>query len=1634
MLGAFDTAVFVPRRGLYVFAGDQVWRYNNGGRASDEGFPRPITAELPGTFARNLDAALVHPDGSLHLFRGDQHIRYDIGRRRPELGYPRRYAGDWPGIFPRRIDAALAWGPDIIYVFSGDSYTSFSPRRGEVRRGFPKAIRGNWPELGGGPVRAALSLPGDRRVLITGGGVHSFDRDGNPHEAELELPMLPDAARQTRARRAPSHNGEVGSLAQSTEAHLAAAEFELIQRENKLTTQPVLLDTAAAVPTFDPAERTKIVKPLLAPTARQKAIDWTRHAHPASSGVDVDGIRAALARYVDVAAVTAALGTDASAEDVFVESVHQFQVKCYVDPHEHDGLAGESVLDSLGLITRSGSGMRNADRGSLDAQKRLNSRDGSVKRVTGGEFCAANWFDRMADPSVFGQRTKSGAGVHVVLLRKLRAAERHLLMLPAFAGKTPAALGAALGLTEKHSGARAGDAKTSVHSFGVAIDIAPYTNPWVLSNSSWAALRRAALLASGTTLNQASAPAYFDSLGSDPTRSTGQIWDELQLRGAELRSYFALGNDAAALRSALQVSHAHGTAGLVCDGESLDDAVARWTASIRSDRKALVAGDFNGYVSPDRGFLTHPRDLVIALRDHGCLAWGAVDFGPGTLASGDMMHFDARIDGAGRVLTENTGAHIPTKGHPCLKATGTAGEFDAEAAHELEGQIPPPSRPTARATLSSLESRFFPSPGGPDAAPFSRAASFEPIIDGADYFAAIAKEIDALKPGDSWWVAGWWVNVDFPLVRGDRHLGDLLVERAAAGVDVRVIVWANRWWIDHPQLVPRDQEFFVKSVMMGNIRTAEDLRGRVVSGRRPMSGRVLIDSSQHALWAQHMKFTVFVRSGQVIVYAGGIDYEKFRLTTPMHLGKSPLRLSNRWHDAGVRTSGDAADRILQTFAARWAAAAALPAADYELGDRKGRRSYNPAIQTLKVPHGATIRASTDTAVQVVRTLPDDKGGVREIERTFLSAIGAAQRYIYVEDQYFDARTLLPSIADACRRGVRVIAVIPGAQDPQSGEAAPTRALTQPVKDWVVDKLSRAERSNLAVWQLAGVFVHAKVILIDDEFVSIGSANFADRSIELVFSDKPGFDSELTVAAVNTSTLVSDLRVKLWAEHLRVSDPSSLSELRDLDKSLAVWRASWGTGVSFRHTEADNGLRFVGPVDLPAAPTGGIPPTHAGSGAPPPQPPGARESETGPVPTPAGYSFTEADHEPPAPFEASFELSDAASEFGSVTQLTSAEAEGGGAERSARSSTAATVITQDEDTISDRGVSTNRSGDIDGDGVSVGAGSVGSASGTQRYEASAFNDSGGSPVGTSIPDAGASLFGSEMTPAGTPTSKTQRPAAIAEATAMIDRFRAQTEPGKWHASLDRRAVANRLLALINNPDLVDQTGNGLCGEAAFFNIWLWEDPLAVARFGVQLYNGGAAAVGTEEWVRPRASLRAQNFDNVVTQMNNRPNARAAVAEWMMMSALRDANNYVFSYDGIPSDKWGAGSSDGEVARWLRATNLFSSVTAKTGRSERHNFDHASRLVPGKDVIMISCDSHMLGNPKSPTITDDHWFVLRSAITDHGVTVDFRFWSWGEPIQWVNDRRADPIKVGTPLPGDLQKTQFTAEYFGYLIAKR
>ena len=202
------------------------------------------------------------------------------------------------------------------------------------------------------------------------------------------------------------------------------------------------------------------------------------------------------------------------------------------------------------------------------------------------------------------------------------------------------------------------------------------------------------------------------------------------------------------------------------------------------------------------------------------------------------------------------------------------------------------------------------------------------------------------------------------------------------------------------------------------------------------------------------------------------------------------------------------------------------------------------------------------------------GGVHEVRRTLLTALAAAQRYIYVEDQAFDATgTLFPALVAACKRGVRVIAVVPGSLDPNDGTVGPANGtLSSAVTSGLLAHLTPAEQHNLAVWRLDGITVHSKLILIDDEFLADGSANFMDRSMR--FTGIQGDDSELSVAAVSAGSLVSDLRVQLWAEHLQAAGPAALAEIRDLAKSLGFWRPAWGSGVTFAHPAS--ALVFVGP--------------------------------------------------------------------------------------------------------------------------------------------------------------------------------------------------------------------------------------------------------------------------------------------------------------------------------------------------------------------------------------------------------------------------------------------------------------------------
>jgi phosphatidylserine/phosphatidylglycerophosphate/cardiolipin synthase-like enzyme len=185
----------------------------------------------------------------------------------------------------------------------------------------------------------------------------------------------------------------------------------------------------------------------------------------------------------------------------------------------------------------------------------------------------------------------------------------------------------------------------------------------------------------------------------------------------------------------------------------------------------------------------------------------------------------------------------------------------------------------------------------------------------------------------------------------------------------------------------------------------------------------------------------------------------------------------------------------------------------------------------------TIRA---VDVGMARTIPALRGRseIREVETLNLAAIAHARKAIYVENQYLASRVLADALAARLREadGPEIVIVMPRSSESrleqQSMDTARHRLLR---RLWSAD-----EHQRLAVyWPVTegggSIYVHAKVLVIDDCLVRIGSSNLNNRSM--------GFDSEceLAVEAVSgspdrerTGRMITSIRNRLLSEHLDVT--------------------------------------------------------------------------------------------------------------------------------------------------------------------------------------------------------------------------------------------------------------------------------------------------------------------------------------------------------------------------------------------------------------------------------------------------------------------------------------------------------------------
>ena len=232
------------------------------------------------------------------------------------------------------------------------------------------------------------------------------------------------------------------------------------------------------------------------------------------------------------------------------------------------------------------------------------------------------------------------------------------------------------------------------------------------------------------------------------------------------------------------------------------------------------------------------------------------------------------------------------------------------------------------------------------------------------------------------------------------------------------------------------------------------------------------------------------------------------------------------------------------------------------------------------------------AVQVLRTYgskrpqyPFARHGERSVARAYEKAFSRAKSLIYVEDQYLWSGVVAAGIADALKRSpdLRVIAVVPRYPDMDTAFNGPPQRLGQ-LK--AMRMLQDVAPGRFAVYDLENavgtpIYVHAKVCIVDDVWMTCGSDNFNRRSWTN--------DSELTCAVIDPTRdereprdlsrdgdgarkLPRDLRLTLWAEHLGRSpdDP----ELLDPASAFELWQQN-AADLDCWHADGEPGPRPPG---------------------------------------------------------------------------------------------------------------------------------------------------------------------------------------------------------------------------------------------------------------------------------------------------------------------------------------------------------------------------------------------------------------------------------------------------------------------------
>ncbi|DAZ93083.1 TPA: hypothetical protein N0F65_010099 [Lagenidium giganteum] len=418
------------------------------------------------------------------------------------------------------------------------------------------------------------------------------------------------------------------------------------------------------------------------------------------------------------------------------------------------------------------------------------------------------------------------------------------------------------------------------------------------------------------------------------------------------------------------------------------------------------------------------------------------------------------------------------------------------------------------------------------------------------FFASVFRDMeDTSGSDDSIWITGWSLDIDIPLLPLDEDYEKStlrrVLERAVVkrDVQVRILLWQNLF--DRKRVVAaRD--------FINNLGVQAAAKGFAVL--------VFDDRLPHKLSSHHQKAIVIHKKNELIAYVGHRELRAER-------GIKKDKIIDGWIDGSARLHGAAAEDVAANFVGRWNSSnRPCGGLEDELLEfqNPSMAKFNPIHE---YPHLA-IPTDGTTTVQVVRTfspLYKENGGYQEFapqgELSLLEArvkaIQQAKNFIYIEDQYFfEMPRLMKALREVLPHIQRVIVFVQRPTVTTNAKVAGYERLVfagaKPLLDEFPSKF-QIYTTDLS-W---GLYVHAKIVIVDDVYLSIGSANWNRRSMtsdsEMAISVIDSEHQECPQDKITVGRLVRGYRLRRIQEKTNV--PLETLEKMSLVESLDILGAS-----------------------------------------------------------------------------------------------------------------------------------------------------------------------------------------------------------------------------------------------------------------------------------------------------------------------------------------------------------------------------------------------------------------------------------------------------------------------------------------------